>query len=146
MFVTPFIFSDKIKEEIKKTANKKLAGEMNYSDVNVSFFKHFPSLTLSLNDFKLNGSAPNIKGRLKGNMKPEYPSLVGDGVVFVKHIKMHGMKMFSAVAKKTSKEEIKNPELSKVEIKSSIKNNIIPLERFKFKFAGFRTRIEEKQV
>jgi len=46
------------------------------------------------------------------------------------------------VAKKTSKEEIKNPELSKVEIKSSIKNNIITLERFKFKFAGFRPRIE----
>jgi AsmA protein len=37
---------------------------------------------------------------------------------------------------------MKNPELSKVEIKSSIKNNIITLERFKFKFAGFRPRIE----
>ncbi len=31
MFVTPLIFSDKIKEEIKKTANKNLAGKMNYS-------------------------------------------------------------------------------------------------------------------
>ena len=30
MFVTPLIFSDKIKEEIKKTANERLAGEMNY--------------------------------------------------------------------------------------------------------------------
>lgn len=37
MFLTPIVFSDKLKEEIKKTANKKLAGEMNYSDVNVSF-------------------------------------------------------------------------------------------------------------
>lgn len=64
MFVTPLIFSDKMKEEIKKTANKKLAGEMNYSDINVSFFKHFPSLTLTLNNFKLNGSAPNLKDRL----------------------------------------------------------------------------------
>jgi AsmA protein len=83
-----------------------------------------------------------LKGRLNANMEPVYPSLVGYGIVSVKDIKMHGMKMFSAVAKKTNKEEIKNPELSKVEIKSSIKNNIITLERFKFKFAGFRPRIE----
>ena len=83
-----------------------------------------------------------LKGRLNSNMEPVYPSLVGNGIVSVKDIKLHGMKMFSAVAKKTSKEEIKNPELSKVEIKSSIKNNIITLERFKFKFAGFRPRIE----
>ena len=83
-----------------------------------------------------------LKGRLNANMEPVYPSLVGNGVVSVKDIKMHGMKMFSAVAKKTSKEEMKNPELSKVEIKSSIKNNIITLDRFKFKFAGFRPRIE----
>jgi AsmA protein len=83
-----------------------------------------------------------LKGRLNANMEPVYPSLVGNGIVSVKDIKLHGMKMFSAVANKTSKEEMKNPELSKVEIKSSIKNNIITLERFKFKFAGFRPRIE----
>ncbi|MBX9808399.1 MAG: hypothetical protein K2X95_11450 [Flavobacteriaceae bacterium] len=83
-----------------------------------------------------------LKGRLNANMEPVYPSLVGNGIVSVKDIKMHGMKMFSAVAKTTSKEEMKNPELSKVEIKSSIKNNIITLERFKFKFSGFRPRIE----
>lgn len=83
-----------------------------------------------------------LKGRLNAAMEPVYPSLVGNGIVSVKDIKMKGMKMFSAVAKTTNKEEIKNPELSKVEIKSSIKNNIITLERFKFKFAGFRPRIE----
>jgi len=83
-----------------------------------------------------------LKGRLNDKMEPVYPSLVGNGVVSVKDIKMHGMKMFNAVANKTSHDGIKNPELSKVEIKSSIKNNIITLERFKFKFAGFRPRIE----
>jgi AsmA protein len=83
-----------------------------------------------------------LKGRLNANMEPVYPSLSGNGIVSVKDIKMHGMKMFSAVAKETNHEKINNPELSKVEIKSSIKNNIITLERFKFKFAGFRPRIE----
>jgi AsmA protein len=83
-----------------------------------------------------------LKGRLNGNMEPVYPSLVGNGIVSVKYIKIHGIKMFNAVSKKTSTEKIKNPELSKVDIKTSIKNNIITLERFKFKFAGFRPRIE----
>ena len=83
-----------------------------------------------------------LKGRLNANMEPVYPSLVGNGIVSVKDIKLHGMKMFSAVASKTNHEKMNNPELSKVEIKSSIKNNIITLERFKFKFAGFRPRIE----
>lgn len=86
----------------------------------------------------------NLKGRLNGNMEPVYPSLVGKGIVSVKDIKVYGMKMFNTVAKKTSRKVLKNPELSKVEIKSSIKNNIITLERFKFKFAGFRPRIEGK--
>jgi AsmA protein len=90
--------------------------------------------TISL-DYKL-------KGRLNAKMEPVYPSLVGEGVVSVKDIKLYGMKMFNAVSKTTSHEGIKNPEISKVDIKSSIKNNIITLERFKFKFAGFRPRIE----
>lgn len=92
--------------------------------------------TISL-DYKL-------KGKLNGKMEPVYPSLVGNGVVSIKDIKLYGMKMFNAVSKKTSHERIKNPEISKVDIKTSIKNNIITIERFKFKFAGFRPRIEGK--
>ncbi|HTG67556.1 MAG TPA: AsmA-like C-terminal region-containing protein [Flavobacterium sp.] len=84
----------------------------------------------------------NLKGRLNANMEPVLPSLIGNGIVSIKNIKMYVMKMFSNVAKKTSKESIKNPELNKVDIKTSIKNNIITVERFKFKFAGFRPRIE----
>ena len=58
LFLTPIVFADKIKEQIKKTANERLSAELNYSDVSVSFFHHFPSLTLTLNDLSLNGSAP----------------------------------------------------------------------------------------
>jgi AsmA protein len=38
------------------------------------------------------------------------------------------------------KEKIKNPDLSKVDIKSSIKNNVITIEKTKLKFFGFRFR------
>lgn len=85
-----------------------------------------------------------IGGKLDGNMQPIYPSLVGGGTLSVKNVKMQGFKMFNAVSQKTSTEAIKNPDLSKVDIKTTIKNNIITIERFKFKVAGFRPRIEGK--
>ncbi|MBW4360166.1 AsmA-like C-terminal region-containing protein [Flavobacterium taihuense] len=83
-----------------------------------------------------------IKGRLNQQMMPIYPSLIGGGVLSIKDVKVKGMKMFNAVSKTTDHEAIKNPELSKVDIKTTVKNNIITIERFKFKFAGFRPRIE----
>ncbi|MCM0664911.1 AsmA-like C-terminal region-containing protein [Flavobacterium tyrosinilyticum] len=83
-----------------------------------------------------------LKGRLNGNMDPVYPSLVGGGTLSVKDVKVRGLKMFNAVSKQTNSESMKNPDLSKVDIKTTIKNNIITVERFKFKFAGFRPRIE----
>jgi AsmA protein len=82
-----------------------------------------------------------IKGRLNQQMMPVYPSLIGGGTLSIKDVKVKGMKMFNAVSKTTDHQEIKNPELSKVDIKTTV-NNIITIERFKFKFAGFRPRIE----
>jgi AsmA protein len=83
-----------------------------------------------------------LKGRLNGNMEPVYPSLTGGGTLSVKDVKVRGLKMFNAVSKETSSDAMKNPDLSKVDIKTTIKNNIMTVERFKFKFAGFRPRIE----
>ncbi|MEP6805028.1 MAG: AsmA-like C-terminal region-containing protein [Flavobacterium sp.] len=83
-----------------------------------------------------------LKGRLNGNMDPVYPSLVGGGTLSVKDVKIRGLKMFNAVSKETNSESMKNPDVSKVDIKTTIKNNIMTVERFKFKFAGFRPRIE----
>jgi AsmA protein len=83
-----------------------------------------------------------VSGKLDANMQPVYPSLVGSGTLSVKNVKMKGFKMFGAVSRKTGKEAIKNPDLSKVDINTTIKNNIINIERFKFKVAGFRPRIE----
>ncbi|MBF6641834.1 AsmA family protein [Flavobacterium sp. J49] len=83
-----------------------------------------------------------VAGILDANMAPIYPSLTGKGTLSVKKVKMKGFKMFGAVSKKTGKDAIKNPDVSQVDIKTTIKNNIINIERFKFKVAGFRPRIE----
>ena len=84
----------------------------------------------------------NLKGKLNDNMYPIYPSLLGGGVLSVKTVKVKGLKLFNSVSSKTEKKELNDPDLSKIDIRSTIKNNIITVERFKFKTAGFRIRVE----
>lgn len=83
-----------------------------------------------------------IGGKLDGNMSPVYPSLEGGGTISVKNVKMKGFKLFNVISKETATDALKDPDLSKVDIKTTIKNNIITIERFRFKVAGFRPRIE----
>jgi AsmA protein len=84
----------------------------------------------------------SVKGNLNQNMLPIYPSLLGGGTVSIKGVKMKGYKIFNAVSQKTSSAGMKDPSLSDVVIKTAIKNNIITIDRFKLKVAGFRPRIE----
>lgn len=83
-----------------------------------------------------------IAGHLDANMKPIYPSLSGGGVLSVRDVKMKGFKLFNSVSRKTGKDGIKDPSLKEIDIKTTVKNNIMTIERFKFKVAGFRPRIE----
>lgn len=83
-----------------------------------------------------------IAGVLEADMMPNYPSLKGGGDLTVKQVKMKGFKLFNAVSKKTDNEGLKDPDISKVTIQTTIKNNIIKIEPFKFKVAGFRPKIQ----
>ncbi len=83
----------------------------------------------------------SLKGKLDAGMNPIYPSLEGGGVLSVKKVKVMGMALFTAMSSNLGKEKIKNPDLSKVELKTTIKNNIITLEQTKMKISGFRLRI-----
>ena len=64
LILAPFLFQNKIKKEVKILANKTLKSELNFTDMNVSFFSHFPNLTLTLTNFSLKGSAPFEKDTL----------------------------------------------------------------------------------
>ncbi|MBC7523531.1 MAG: hypothetical protein H7239_03745 [Flavobacterium sp.] len=83
-----------------------------------------------------------ISGKLNNLMMPIYPSLVGGGTVSVKQVKIKGFKMFGAVSKKTKRDAMNSPDVSNIDINTTIKNNIINIERFRFKVAGFRPKIE----
>ena len=84
----------------------------------------------------------SIKGVLNNQMEPIMPSLEGNGTLSVKKVKMKGFKLLNVVSAKTENPDIKDPDVSKVDIKTTIKNNIVTIERFKFKVAGFRLRFE----
>ena len=83
-----------------------------------------------------------VKGNLNEEMQPIYPSLEGKGVVSLSKIKVNGLKLFGQLSKKTDFESLDNPDLSQVDIKSSIKSNIITVEETKMKIALFRLRIK----
>ena len=58
MFLVPLLFPGTISEQVKIFANKRLAGKLNYKAVHLTFFRHFPSLTVSVDDLLLQGSKP----------------------------------------------------------------------------------------
>lgn len=84
----------------------------------------------------------NLKGKLNATMFPVYPSLEGGGVLSVKAVKMKGFKLFSAAGKAAGKDSLTgNSDISKVDIKTTIKNNIITIEQTKIRVFPFRLRI-----
>jgi AsmA protein len=82
-----------------------------------------------------------LAGRLDGNMHPVYPSLKGGGVVSIRKVKVKGLKLFGEVSKETNK-DINDPDLSKVDIKTTIANNLITIERTRMKISVFKLRLE----
>src|SRR5471030_869273 len=58
LFSLPYLFPQTVSNKIKQWANGSINGQLTFSGTGLSFFKHFPNLTLTLNDLSLKGSAP----------------------------------------------------------------------------------------
>lgn len=58
LFIIPLLFPGTIAEQVKIFANKRLTGKLDYKNTHLSFFRHFPSLTVSMDDLLLLGSKP----------------------------------------------------------------------------------------
>src|SRR3954470_8395864 len=50
LLVLPILFRDKIAARVKVAVNQNVAAKVDWSHVGVSFFRHFPNLTLRLDD------------------------------------------------------------------------------------------------
>ncbi len=84
----------------------------------------------------------HLEGDLGADFFPKLKTIKGEGVLTLEDIQFHGFKVFNSVAEKTSTDALHDAKVSKVNIKTSIKDNVITIERTKFKIAGFRPRIE----
>ena len=81
-----------------------------------------------------------LSGRLDANMDPVLPSIKGEGVFALDKIKLKGFKLMNSIAKDTENKELADPDLEGVQIRSSIANNLITIERTRMRIAGFRPR------
>ena len=84
----------------------------------------------------------SLKGKLNSSMFPIMRSLVGQGTLSLANISFKGFKLLGAIADKTDAKSLEKGTLSDVNIKSSIKDNVMTIERTKMKMAGFRPRFE----
>ena len=57
----PFLFKDKIIAAVKTAANENLTATLDFKDVNISVFRHFPKLSVGLEGLK----SPTVPARLK---------------------------------------------------------------------------------
>ncbi len=83
-----------------------------------------------------------LSGRLDDQMYPVLPSLKGGGVLTLKKVKLYGFKMLSEINKRTSQNLNESPDLTKIELKTTIEDNIMTLKRTKLRISGFRPRFE----
>ncbi|RNL53277.1 AsmA family protein [Pedobacter jejuensis] len=90
MFLIPLLFPGTISKQVKVFANKHLAGKLDYKKTHLTFFRHFPSLTVSVDNLILYGSKPFVSDTLLSakevaagiNLK----SLIFDGEVKIDEI------------------------------------------------------------
>lgn len=55
LIVVPYFFKDKLVDKLKEEVNKQLNAKLDFEDVDLTFFAHFPNLTLEIEDFSLVG-------------------------------------------------------------------------------------------
>src|ERR1700675_1846498 len=48
LLVLPMLFRDQIAQRVKTAVNQNINARVDWSDVGLSFFRHFPNLTLTL--------------------------------------------------------------------------------------------------
>ncbi|MEO5681357.1 MAG: AsmA-like C-terminal region-containing protein [Chitinophagaceae bacterium] len=54
-FAAPFIFKDKITALVKKEINNSVNAKVDFKDVDISFFRHFPKVALGIRNLQVTG-------------------------------------------------------------------------------------------
>ncbi|MCZ2339024.1 MAG: AsmA family protein, partial [Chitinophagales bacterium] len=83
--VMPFVFKDKIVQFIKEDINQSIKATMTFSDIDLSIFKSFPSLRISIDSLSLIGQDEfqdiTLYKAAKTSVDVNLSSLFGDQIV-----------------------------------------------------------------
>lgn len=83
-----------------------------------------------------------LKGDFNANMGPIYESLEGEGTIGIHDVKIVGLELFGGISNKTGQDGLDNPNMKDIKIKTRIERNLIHIDDFTFKVAGFRPTIK----
>ncbi|MDC7999848.1 AsmA-like C-terminal region-containing protein [Aequorivita todarodis] len=83
-----------------------------------------------------------ISGTLDNKMLPVLPSLEGNGTLTAEDVQFEGYKLLGKLSKESGFEALNDAAVSKIAINSSIDNNVLNLEQFKFKVRPFHLKTE----
>lgn len=83
-----------------------------------------------------------LEGTLNQEMYPNMKSIKGAGDLILENIQFKGFKLFNAVAKETKTDALHDANVKNVVVKTRIENNVMTIDRTKFKILGFRPRVE----
>ena len=54
-FAAPYVFKSQIVAKVKKEINKKLNATVDFKEVDISFFRHFPKVAVGLDELRVTG-------------------------------------------------------------------------------------------
>jgi hypothetical protein len=90
LFITPFIFKSKILKLVKEEINKSVNAKVEFKDLSLSLFSHFPKLTVELEDVSVVGVNEFSKDTLISTKKLN-ASVNLVSMVWGKDIKVYGI-------------------------------------------------------
>lgn len=89
-FLVPVLFKRQITELVKKEINKSLIAKVDFKDVSLSLFRHFPKVSIALNELSIVGSNEFAKDTLIAAKELD-ASMNLISAIKGKDIKVHGL-------------------------------------------------------
>ena len=104
----PYVFKSQIVTLIKKEINKKLTATVNFKDVDISFFRHFPKVSIGLDELQVIGTGQFLTDTLISAKK------IDAAVNFMSLVKGSDFKIYSI--------NIESPRIHAIVLKDSATN------------------------
>jgi uncharacterized protein involved in outer membrane biogenesis len=96
LLVLPYLFRDRIAQQVKLAVNQNLNARVDWRDLGLSFFRHFPNLTLTLDDltavgvdrFQHDTLAAGRHFRVSVGLPSVISSVMGGGPIVVRTVEL----------------------------------------------------------